>query len=316
MLWSISFLDKKSMSGYSPVCLSIVGYAACSSLLLIINKLSVHHFPAPSLILFLQLMSSAIIVKILGILGMIEVDELEWRKAKGFFFVSMAFLATLFANMKTLQYCNIETFIVFRVSTPLLVSVGDYVFLGREMPSRKSWFALTIILFFAGAYAYTDQSFHVTGYMWVSLWYFIFCFDQLYIKYIVDNVKMKSNWGRVYYTNLMASIPVGISAALNGEFRHLLIYDWSSEAMLFVSLSCVVGCAISYCAFLCRSLVSATMFTVIGNVCKVITVLINVIIWDQHASHFGIGCLFCCLFASYNYSQAPKRIKQKHTERI
>ncbi len=25
--------------------------------------------------------------------------------------------------------------------------------------------------------------------------YCIFCFDQIYIKYVVDNVKMQSNWG-------------------------------------------------------------------------------------------------------------------------
>ena len=54
----------------------------------------------------------------------------------------------------------------------------------------------------------------------------------------------------------------------------------------------------SYFAFLCRAAVSATSFTVIGNVCKIITVLINISVWDKHASPLGIGCLLVCLAAA------------------
>ena len=43
--------------------------------------------------------------------------------------VACAFLGAIFANIKTLQYANVETFIVFRSSTPLLVSVS----LGRGL---------------------------------------------------------------------------------------------------------------------------------------------------------------------------------------
>ena len=63
----------------------------------------------------------------------------------------------------------------------------------------------------------------------------------------------------------------------------------------------------SYFAFLCRSAVSATSFTVIGNVCKILTVLINILIWDKHASALGIAFLLLCLAAAAAYQQAPKR---------
>ena len=59
-----------------------------------------------------------------------------------------------------------------------------------------------------------------------------------------------------------------------------------------LGVSCVLGVAMSYFAFLARSSVSATCFTVIGNVCKVVTVLINVFIWDKHASPTGLAFLF------------------------
>lgn len=39
---------------------------------------------------------------------------------------------------------------------------------------------------------------------------------QLYIKYAVDNVEVKSNWGRVFYTNLWATfILLGMTAYLD-----------------------------------------------------------------------------------------------------
>ena len=71
-----------------------------------------------------------------------------------------------------------------------------------------------------------------------------------------------------------------------------------------LAVSCAAGVAMSYFAFLCRAAVSATSFTVIGNVCKILTVLINVCIWDKHASPLGLGALLCCLAAAATYQQS------------
>ena len=97
-----------------------------------------------------------------GALGYIEVDHLQWDKVKTFMVVACCFVGLVFANMKVfagimlaytlcesrlastattmqvLQYSNVETFVVFRASTPLLISLADYAFLGRELPSMRS----------------------------------------------------------------------------------------------------------------------------------------------------------------------------------
>ena len=52
---------------------------------------------------------------------------------------------------------------------------------------------------------------------------------------------------------------------------------------------------------------SATSFTVIGNVCKILTVLINVSIWDKHASPLGLSFLCVCLVGAAAYQQSPLR---------
>ena len=45
-----------------------------------------------------------------------------------------------------------------------------------------------------------------------------------------------------------------------------------------------------------------------GNVCKVVTVLINYSIWDKHATTTGLACLTFCLVAAYLYQQASAKL--------
>jgi hypothetical protein len=127
---------------------------------------------------------------------------------------------------------------------------------------------------------------------------------QIYIKHAVDHVKFDTNWGRVYYANLLGCIPLIFIGGGSGEAAHIV---WSANGIIALSVSCVFGCAMSYFAFLARSLVSATSFTVLGTVCKLATVAINVMMWDNHASPFGLACLGSTLFSAYFYRQSPLR---------
>jgi GDP-mannose transporter len=275
--------------------------------MLIMNKLAVHFLPTPSFVLLGQLSMSALAVFVAGAMGYIKVDALEKTKVIKFSFVAVAFLAAIYTNMKTLQYCNVETFIVFRASTPILISLCDYIFLGRELPSARSWASLAVLMIGAIMYVVTDAGFHVTGYFWVCIWYCIFTFDQIYIKHAVDTVKMESNWGRVYYTNFLSSIPLMGIGVVTGEVRTLTNFEWTFAAVAAFTVSCALGVAMSYFAFLARSAVSATYFSVIGNVCKIITILINYFMWDHHANLTGLACLMLCLVAAYFYQPAPMR---------
>jgi GDP-mannose transporter len=62
--------------------------------------------------------------------------------------------------------------------------------------------------------------------------------------------------------------------------------------MLFpLVLSCVVGVCMSHASYLLRDNVSATLFTVVGILCKIVTVIINFMIWDKHATLEGVAFL-------------------------
>jgi solute carrier family 35 protein len=81
-----------------------------------------------------------------------------------------------------LEHSNVETFITFRSSTPVILSLCDYLFLGRELPSPRSWVALLLLVASSAGYAFFDQGFVVTAYFWLAVWYFFFTWDCVYNK--------------------------------------------------------------------------------------------------------------------------------------
>jgi len=280
-----------------------------SSTMLIVNKLTIFLLGAPSTILFCQLAATGVAVQIASKAGMIELDPITMQHLKPFSIVAMAFLATIYANIKTLQYANVETFIVFRACTPLALCVLDYVFLGRELPGLRS--AMCLLMLFAGAMGYvlSDKTFEVRGYFWVGIWFVVFLFDMIYLKHAADSIKVKSNWTRVFYSNALPCVPLfllGMFDSENEKFK-----EFTSQGLAILLLSCVMGCAMSYVSWQARSVISATAFSIVGNACKFLTIVINCAIWDKHASPTGLLCLCVCLVAAFFYKQAPMRAESK-----
>ncbi|GIL43517.1 hypothetical protein Vafri_1221 [Volvox africanus] len=299
-----SLLNYKSW-GFSNAII-IVYYAFCSSLMLVINKVAIHYIPAPTFILSIQLLVSVLVVQLGHKAGWMVADKLDWAKVKVFVWVVVGFLGTLMANIKVLQNANVETFITFRSSTPLVLSICDYVWLGRALPSARSWICLVVLLVGSVGYVRVDADFRIDAYYWLVLWYAFFTFDTVYVKHMCDTVKM-TNWGRVYYANLMASVPLLVLLPVLGEHNVVWALKWSLQGGVALALSCLLGVAMSHASYLLREAVSATLFTIVGIICKVVTVIINAMIWDKHASPAGIGFLMLCVFAGTFYEQAPKR---------
>ena len=91
------------------------------------------------------------------------------------------------------------------------------------------------------------------------------------------------------------------------QFRSIEI-TWFGIAMLV--LSCILGTGISYTGWWCRSLTTATTYTTLGVLCKLGTVLLNLLVWGTHASATGLAALAVCLFAGTMYTEAPARVNK------
>jgi len=291
---------------------AICAYAACSCSMLLINKLVLTYLKFPSCVAIIQFLFTLFILVILKAFGY-QLDDLEWSKAKPFIIYSVGFAGGIYANMRVLAVSNVETVIVFRASTPIAVSLCDYLFLGREMPSRRSIFALGSILVGAIAYVMSDSQFSMEGwgaYSWACVYYGFLIFSMVYGKKLIQDIELKNKvMGSVWYTNIF-SIPIMMGFALmKSEQRTFFsgIQNLEPMGIVFLLSSCLVGTGISYAGWWARDVCSATTYTLVGVLNKMGTITVNVLIWDNHASWQGLGALMFCLLGGTLYQQAPLR---------
>mmetsp|Transcript_21759 Transcript_21759/g.35933 ORF Transcript_21759/g.35933 Transcript_21759/m.35933 type:complete len:407 (+) Transcript_21759:217-1437(+) len=290
---------------------AILFFAAASSSLLLVNKLAIHLVPMPSFISTLQFATCSLFIHMLKCCGKAEVDRWESAKVRPYLFYIGMFVTTIYCNMKALEHSNVETLIVFRACCPLLVSVMEWAFLGRMLPDARSVLSLVLLVCGAAGYVMSDQAFALNGwnaYTWCTAYLIIISVEMVYGKHIVGpHLGFKSMWGPTLYTNTIAIVPMMSIGLLTHEHTNITTTEWNQSAVGLIALSCIIGIAISFYGWYCRSLVSATCYTVLGVANKMLTVTVNALIWDQHASLAGIISLAVCLFAVTGYSQAPMR---------
>ena len=89
----------------------------------------------------------------------VKVDGIELGKLKAYGLYIVAFVLAIFANMQALSYSNVETVIVFRACSPILVSVIDYLFMGRQWPNVRSSASLLCVFLGAVVYCLSDSQF-------------------------------------------------------------------------------------------------------------------------------------------------------------
>jgi len=218
--------------------------------------------------------------------------------------------------MKVLMTANVETVIVLRSCAPLCVSFTDYCFHQRALPSRRSVFAMIAIFVGASVYVYFEQSQQQVrkqsdesqeAYAWLASWFALLIFQLTYGKQLVTGLGLHSTWSPVLYTNALALVPTAGMGYLSGDYDRLKTVDWTVAGVCWLLLSCVAGVAISWAGFKCQQVITATAYTVVGVMNKLLTVLVNVLIWDKHASPLGIAALCVCLCGGALYEQAPLR---------
>ncbi|KAI4347289.1 hypothetical protein L6164_008111 [Bauhinia variegata] len=301
------------------------GYCLSASLLSIINKWAIMKFPYPGALTALQYFTSAAGVFICGLFKFIEHDRLDLLTMWRFLPAAIIFYLSLFTNSELLLHANVDTFIVFRSAVPIFVAIGETLFLHQPWPSMKTWLSLGTI--FAGSVIYvaTDYQFTFMAYSWALAYLVSMSIDFVYIKHVVMTIGLNT-WGLVLYNNLEALILFPLELLIMGELKKIKHEisdesDWYSfQVVLPVGLSCLFGLSISFFGFSCRRAISATGFTVLGIVNKLLTVVINLLIWDKHSTWLGTVGLLICMLGGIFYQQstskpkAPKEVPAQESE--
>ena len=297
------------------VIFAVAFYCLCSSSLLFLNKLAVNGSGAtplrPGAVVVVQIAFATAACKALAVLDLADIGALTRPKVEGFGLYAVAFVGSIYASVMALRKSNVETFIVFRASTPLAVAALDYVFLGRSAPSSQALASLIATAVAASAYVATDAQFYVegfAGYSWCFLYFALICFEMTFGKHLTSALRL-GVWESVWLTNLLALPLLAALAYVRGDlegFGEKLLSMSMGDAIVLV-VSSVVATLIGYAGWLCRGLVSATSYTLIGVANKLGTVLLAIAFLDKHASPLGVLALVCCIAASSQYKQSPLR---------
>mmetsp|Transcript_77056 Transcript_77056/g.121677 ORF Transcript_77056/g.121677 Transcript_77056/m.121677 type:complete len:350 (-) Transcript_77056:61-1110(-) len=292
-------------------------YAFCSSVMLVANKVAVTYVAVPGLVVCLQFSAAIIFIYGRSMAFQTATERFTYERVLIFMPYVVSMSLCIFSNVKCLQYANVETVIVFRSCSPLCVSILDWLFLGRELPGRRSALSLVVVALGAVGYVLTDSEFKLNGisaYTWVGIYFVAIVTEMTYGKRVMSRLSFDSPvWGSVLYTNMLCLPPMFAMATWNSEtsqLQELINQDQISFAgVVMVLLTCVLGVGISWAGWNCREKVSATAFTLLGVTCKFMTVILNVLIWDKHASVAGLMFLTVCIGAGTLYKQAPMRPK-------
>jgi GDP-mannose transporter len=289
----------------------------------------------PNVLLLLQFASSALFAYVTMAAGWVESDPLTWENVKASLLVVFCFFAGIFTNLNALHHINVDTMIMFKTCTPFAISILQWVFMGYELPSLRTWGALSVVAGSAGLMLSTDLQLSTTALLWVAAWVFMLCFDAMYLKHYTNTVKL-TPLGRVLYNNLLSCVPAAVCILLFGEHRAVIAWfqdmpdesaaapgnsvHRSDEAIAVahtgtwhegmgsaavVAHSCVAGFAMSWVAWALRAEVSALTFTVIGVLNKLLSIAINAVIWSLHSGTSGTIAVAAAILAGTLY-QEPK----------
>lgn len=312
--WYSGLLEQVSVYGIA------AGYCISASLLSIINKWAVMKFPYPGALTALQYLTSAAGVLICGWLKLIDRNPLDLKTMWRFLPAAIIFYLSLFTNSELLLHANVDTFIVFRSAVPIFVAIGETLYLHQPWPAPRTWISLATIFGGSVLYVATDYQFTLTAYIWAIAYLVSMSVDFVYIKHVVMTIGLNT-WGLVLYNNLEALLLFPLELLIMGELKKIKHEitdesDWYSfQVVLPVGLSCLFGLAISFFGFSCRRAISATGFTVLGIVNKLLTVVINLIIWDKHSTLVGTIGLLICMIGGVMYQQSTSN-KPKAVEAV
>lgn len=167
------------------VIASIASYSFCSGTLVLLNKLTLHFLPFPSLVVAFQLLACIFLIYGAQYIGYIQVDPIKWEYVKPYMLYIFFFSTGVYCNMRSLSEANVETVIVFRALSPIIVAFMDALCLGREWPSGRSWAGLITLVVGAYGYASFDEQFQSQGasaYFWPTLYTVIIASEMVSVS--------------------------------------------------------------------------------------------------------------------------------------
>ncbi len=273
--------------------------------MIICNKiiLSSYDFNYPLVLLLIQNVVSLLLVKMTRKYNNDEdVDKINWKIYMHFLPVNILFLSMVLTGVYTLKLLSVPMVTIFKNTNNILVCIGEYLIF-RESVSQGTAVTLIVMLLASLLAASEDLEFDFIGYLWMIFNCFATTFYVLYIRYIVNYVRV-SKFGMVYINSLL-SIPfifIG-DMLLFGDIKRFLTDIQSKHGVdasyiditnphdyklyILLILSGFLGFFLSISSFWCVERTSATTYSMVGSLNKIPITIIGALLFQSKITFLG-----------------------------
>lgn len=226
------------------------------------------------------------------------------------------FSVLLWTSFQALGQVSVATIVVFRNSSPFFTAIVERAYKGTVISNRTMGVLLFMIV---GALIYTsgDLEFTVIGYGWAFANLSCTVMAGMFGKQFAEGLKEEqTGLGLSCYQNIMSLPCLCIVAVLTGEMgqwtglSYITELDLTSKGVfLFSCLWCV---SMGIATFELQKLVPQTTVTVANVSYKMITLLVNALVYGSNVGPLGLSGLVIAQGAAVMYMY--DRVQQDKTK--
>jgi drug/metabolite transporter (DMT)-like permease len=287
------------------ISLSVIVYVLCSSCMPIVNKAAMKVLPRVYAVTAMQTASAAVLLLMIRHANFVDFPNPTPAKVWSWTGVLVAWTVPIVLNMKAIQLLSVETVMMFRSLSIVIVAFGDFMILKTKITTRSIVSCLIISL--GGlVYASNDLNFHLEGYIIGTLYSLSMVVNSLYIKYCFNKHQEMNSWEKGFLNNLLSTPAVVALSFFYENFRTLSVdmKTLSLGGIISLALSCLMGFGISMSGTKCRDVLSATSFDVLGSCTKYLTLALSTMILRAQNSVLSIVGICIALSGTVLYSPA------------
>ncbi|XP_039138513.1 GDP-mannose transporter GONST1 [Dioscorea cayenensis subsp. rotundata] len=306
----------KSLKIQNQAILSGLAYCLSSCSMILVNKfvLSSYGFNAGISLMLYQNFVSVIIVSILSLFGVISTEPLTWRLIKVWLPVNVIFVGMLITSMFSLKYINVAMVTVLKNVTNVITAIGE-VYLFKKQHDNKVWAALFLMIISAVSGGITDLSFHAVGYAWQIVNCFLTASYSLTLRRVMDTAKQVTKSGNLnefsmVLLNNSLSLPLGVLLViLFNEVDYLTRTPLLKMPMfwLVMTLSGVLGLAISFTSMWFLHQTGATTYSLVGSLNKIPLSIAGILLFKVPTSPENFFSILFGLLAGVFFAKAKLR---------
>jgi len=256
---------------------AVGSWMVCSIGMMLFNKFAIKAFPVECTLVALQMFVSVLAMVCFCFRG-IHIgsarDVLRWSMVAPFF------TGMLLSSILALKFAPMSLVVVFRTLSPLLSLLIERMYPDPLRISAPMLGSIFTMVLGAGLYTTALHKSGLGGIGWVFLNIFFAVGDRLLQRLMLakdQNPVDISKTGITLLNNLEGMVPLIVVMGIKSEFSEIpaAVGELSIMGYTWVTLSCVVGVAISYTGIWAQSLISATSFLVLVNANKFVIIFIE-----------------------------------------